>query len=183
MRRVIFAVSAIVLFASVAAGQGFLPGQIRIFSDSSLEKPYFYDKNLSGPRHFYVVHFGTDGAGGARFAVRVGNGFACSYLDETSIFSTWGDALTGITVDYGDCLPASVLVVTFKFYCAGQTADCTLIWTAPDPTAPSGTIEAFDCGGQPYEAASGYVIGNPTQSCLVNPVEMTTWGRVKALYH
>jgi hypothetical protein len=183
MRRVIYAVAVIIVFASVAAGQVFQPGQIALFSDSSFEKPYFYDKNLLGARHFYVVHLETAGAGGARFAVRMSSGFACSYLDETSIFATWGDALTGITVTYNDCLVAPVLLVTIKFYCAGRTENCSLIWTAPDPGAPSGTIEAFDCTGQPHEAADGYVIGNPTQSCLVNPVETSTWGRVKALYH
>lgn len=183
MRRLIYAVVGVFLLVSVAEGQVFEPGRITLFSDSSFDKPYFYDNYFGGTRYFYVIHMGGSQVSGCRFSVQLGNGFGCMHLDESSIFATTGDVLTGITVDYGDCLSGSILVTTIMFYCTGTTKECSLVWTAADPVAPSGYIEAVACGGGKYEAGDGYVVCNPVQDCLVNPVKMTTWGQLKSLYH
>ena len=133
-----------------------------------------------------VLHVHHDGATAAQFKLDVDN-TGWTHLGDMFNFATViGSSITGTSVAYGACLTIPVHLVTVSF--AGTSVPpCTYISIVPDPTAPTGKIEAVDCGWPDWQKifpTGGEAIVNSTPQCNCSvPVEDTTWGGVKALYY
>jgi hypothetical protein len=170
--------------ATPARGQA---GQINVFVDSLYTRCWL-DESYVEWLTLYVVHQGTPGATGCRFMLQVPSHSCWIYRGESSAYTAVGDTRTGVTVDYGACLASSVLVMKVYYYiqlaCSGW---CTVVQAIPDPAAPSGTIEVYDCNGNVLVGNGQPLFINPYFGncpvwCNILPVDEATWGRVKALY-
>jgi len=104
-----------------------------------------------------------------------------------------GDALSGLAMAFGNCYTSPVKVYTLTFQRFGTSGTCAHLALAPHPSPHYETITLIDC--HPNNPASVVIpqsstdmfILNPNGSCgscgFPVPVEHTTWGAVKALYH
>lgn len=180
MKRSLLLALAFVLFAGTASAQA---GSITIYGDMDFMDCRIEDK-IPSLVQMYVVHAYAVEVTGSRWKMK-SNCNQMMYISEVSDFSVTGNTRTGISVDYGVCLVSPVLVVTVNWFGEGLTPDCCFVWIRPDPAAPSGEIEAVDCFDNVLTASGGAGIINSTSNCTCdccNPVEATTWGRVKALF-
>jgi hypothetical protein len=137
----------------------------------------------------YVIHKWTLELTASQFRVAADEGFTGVYLSHEA-----GPGFLGIglppedyAVSYGACATGDFLVVTITYQAFGTSAVCSNIGLAAAPTSPlPGQIAVADCGFQ-YIAAHLYpplVVNAQGNLCVwcIDPVESSTWGRIKALY-
>jgi hypothetical protein len=196
--RKLFAAALLTAFLVLAAATLGTPatahaqGFVGIFSDTRGCPCEVTDRGGIAILTVTVLHVDAlSGARGSRFsAVRPGC-FAASFLSETSPFQTIGNSQVGIAIDYGRCLTGTFRLLTITYLAYGTTPDCCIYAVHPDPTAPSGRIEAVDCNDQIAFLPEWVEIINSNVTCQCTagpdycypvPTETSTWGRVKSLY-
>jgi hypothetical protein len=179
MKRVVFLAIATLFVASLAFAQA---GSIGIFGD-----PAGTNCNLAamtqGLGAYYVVHTNTPGAVGCEYsAPKPACMTLAQYLSDTNAFPvTIGNSQTGVSVGYGVCRQAPILVQTISYFILGPNPMCCRYYVLPHPI--NGGPNMVDCADNLLIATGGQGIVNsdPTCHCDV-PVQDTTWGQVKALY-
>jgi hypothetical protein len=186
-------------------------GFIGLFSDSPSYMNCELVDGAPALHPVYVVHKHTPGAMGSRFVVTPSGGFGMVYLNETSTLPyVVGSSLTGVCIEYVDCLPSDILLLTINYFGIGTSTVCSRLEVVPDPATPSGTIEILNCLGERYAGGGGVLIVNNDGTCpcvvLANhddlpeskpltqdaahartfcptsPAEQGSWGEIKALY-
>jgi len=186
MKRSLLIAVCLVFTASMVFAQP--PGSIGLFVDPNASVCDVYDQ-VPGLVTIYVFHMYTPGATASQFMVdHVSWGAGTlTYLGETSPYGVIiGNSQTGISIAYGACVPSPNVLLTINYFGSGLTPPCSYIQVMPDPAAIPREIWVVDCQTPPNKAIAtgGDVVVNPDPSCFCNvPVEETTWGRVKALYH
>lgn len=134
----------------------------------------------------YVVHKYIPGATASQFMVLPGGGFNCTYTGEIiHVPVSIGSTVSGISVSYGGCVPADILIATINYFCMGASPSCAYLEVVPDPAAPTGTIEVVDCAFVKLQGAGSMIIFNNDGTCgrpCGLPINDTTWGEVKNLY-
>jgi len=188
MRGMILLGVILVLAGSLATPVRGQAGEIILFADSLYTRCWYTEQRYEWLT-LYVVHQGTPGATGCRFMLQTPPHSCWSYWGESSAYTVVGDTRTGVTVNYGACLAANVLVMKVYYYvqlcCSGW---CSEVQVVPDPAAPSGVFEVYDCNGNTLVGESWALTVNPRSGLcypwcsIAIPVEASTWGRVKALY-
>jgi hypothetical protein len=135
--------------------------------------------------HILLVDIPDVGATACQFSAPKPECFGGSYISDTNIFPvTLGDSQTGVSIGFGQCLQVPIHVLTVNYFGDGTTDECCFYWIYPHPAGTSGEIEMVNCNQQILYGSSGAAIINPNDvDCMgSNPVEPTTWGRVKSLY-
>lgn len=189
MRGMILLGMILVLAGSLATPARGQAGEIRLFADTLYTKCW-HEEELYGTYsvQVYVVHQHTPGATGCRFKLKASMSLSWIYMSETSLYATTGNTQTGLRVDYGACLSSNILVTTVTYLRDNQSGYCATVTPVPDPGAPSGMIEVYDCEGNTLLGDSEPLTVNPREGVcevwcsIAIPVGDTTWGRVKALY-
>jgi len=180
MKKVLLLTVAMMLVASMAFAQG---GHIGLYADVAGTDCFVVDA-VPGLVFVYVIHELAPGTTAAQW--RVQNNSAMSYLGFSlaPTFLMLGDPSTGAAISYGACLASPIAVGTLQYFASGVSAPCTSLQVVPDPTAISGTIEVVDCALIKHIGTGGIAIVNSdaTCHCLIDPVEETTWGRLKSFY-
>jgi len=177
MRVAIGFVLLILSFVSASYAQGYSGGSILIFSDAALTNPTLAD-NQPGMKNLYVVNTDFIASTGLRFRTVAGVGFTGVWLSESSPFITVGKSTKDLSIGFGSCLFAPVMVLTMTYQFFGTSAACSALSIAPPDGFPfalcnsgGGCIDELPCLG----------LGSLGVNCPV-ATESTTWGRVKALY-
>jgi hypothetical protein len=186
--------SAIALVALMmpvaAAAQG---GVIGLYFDIG-----YTDCNLSETilqqQIVFVVHQFAPEVTASQFRVVKHWGATSAWVDYQGNVKV-GEIFTGVSVAYNGCRAAPYLIATMAFISLYETAPCIGLEVVPDPNAPSGDIEAFDCSPAMLYATGGVLCINYPDCCLVQsasspaatdcyPVSSreSTWGGIKALY-
>ena len=186
MKRSLLIAVCLVFTASIVVAQP--PGSIMLFSDPGFVGCDMYDQ-VPGLLTVYVVHMWTPGATASQFMVNHWSWGAGTliYVGEVSPYGVIiGNSQIGVSIAYGACVPSPNLLLTINYFGSGLSAPCSYIQVVPDPGAIPPEIWVVDCQTPPNKAIAtgGDVVVNPDQSCFCNvPVQETTWGKVKALYH
>ncbi|MFQ5510295.1 MAG: hypothetical protein ACE5EO_00445, partial [Candidatus Krumholzibacteriia bacterium] len=90
---------------------------------------------------------------------------------------------TGVAVGYGQCVAAPIHNLTINYFASGSTPPCCAFTVDADPALPSGQIEVVDCSNNLLIGVGFVSTVNGNANCLcIDPVEDSTWGRVKSLY-
>jgi len=183
MKKVVILAALLLLSAGTAAGQ--TVGQVRIYSSTVVR--YCDDVTVpqTGLLSLYIVHSGHSGALGVRFSAPKPECAQMLFLNDTQFFTTLGNSQTGVAVAYGACLTAEVHVLTMNFFVQGGTSACCTYPIVEFPGDPQGTVTVADCAGNEASALTYPRILNPNDACCecCLPVEESTWGCVKSLFH
>ena len=190
---------SILVSITLASGLGAQAESISVFGNPTLNDCNIVDNG--GLVVLYVGHVFSAGAMGARFSVDVPPGWL--YLGETSPFaSKVGDATSGTTICYENCLANPGLVLTVNFFGAA-VGPCNQVTI--EPHLEDGEILALDCDWNLMSPTGGAAVVNPDGSCACHagpgsedevdgakepenhfcawvPVEKTTWGAIKSMY-
>jgi len=192
--KALFIAAGLLLCAGAVRGQ---TGFVGLYTDESATNCNLYD---TGPdvHAVYVVVTTLTGYTALQFQLEPVRGAALTYLAETvppAGGGTMGRADTGVGVALGRCVTEQQLwVLTVYYEGLGVSEVCSRlkIGPAPDPTIePNGDkIVYVDCGGSFQWAEPGHLTINPNDRCACDsdrdetqaPVEITSWGQIKALY-
>ncbi len=168
---------------SVASGD-----TIGLFADTGGTDCQINDSQ-EGLLNIFVVHTAPDGATSSAFSAPMP---ACmvgaTYLSDSGGIGCPGplcpgNSQSGILVTYGSvCLSGTVWILTVSFFVQGTTELCCEYPVLPHPDLG---LTVGDCDDNPIPAQGGVAVvnGDATCPCRVPvPVEVTTWGAVKALY-
>jgi hypothetical protein len=182
MKKLLLISLALLFVSSTAFAQA---GAIGLFVDNPGFVDCTADDIAPALIPIYVVHHLTPGATASQFMVVQMAGFNCTYTGEIiHVPVSIGSTLTGISVSYGGCMPAPILIATINWFCMGTSPTCSYLEVVPDVAAPTGTIEVVDCAFTKLIGTGGVVNFNNDGSCdCYDPVRNTSWGGVKALYH
>lgn len=189
MRGMILLGVIVVLAGGVVTPARGQAGEINVFVDSLYSRCWYSETN-EGPGivTLYVVHQRTPAATGCRFVLQKSSRLDWEYVGESSAYAVTGETRTGVTVAYGSCLASNVLIMKVSYYAPYLSSGwCRTIQALPDPAAPSGAIEVYDCNGNVLVGSGQPLLVNPYLTCEVIwcnvlPIDDATWGRVKALY-
>lgn len=184
MRYTLIIAVCLTLCVSTAAAQSGA-GSIAIFSDQAGTSCDFIDAGSLVT--VYVFHVNHTGAMYSQFKLDISNTSWIHLGDSGFCLDICGISVDGVFVHYGECRTAPTYLGLAHFFGSSEPA-CTTIGIVPDPAAPSGQIEAVDCSDPPVKVypTGGVGVVNPDGTCPCNPpipVEQSTWGAVKALYH
>jgi hypothetical protein len=174
----------VVLVAGLASTASAQVGKLGVYSDTAGNSCNITD---AAPAivPVYVVHKFDPGEGAtaARFKLQTTN-VTMSPVGASSPFAVLGTWDTGVSIGYGSCQSAAVVIITINFFGSGTNPACGRFDMVPDPFAPSGTIQITNCDfGDVNVANGGSAIVNPNGTCQCNiAVNQSTWGGVKALY-
>ena len=126
---------------------------------------------------------------GSQFMIVESSGFTGTYLGEEipETFGGIGNSRHGIGLFYGGCKSTPVHIMTLRYLIYGTSAPNSFIEVVADPNEPGGRgIIMTDCERTPliHPALGGraYINGDGTFACTTTPVELKTWGQIKALY-
>jgi hypothetical protein len=186
MKLLVFSAVLAALLCSATCLFGQAVGIISVFSDETGFSGGCSVYESNGELTVYVVHDYLGHAAGSRFRVVTSTGFTGVYLHSevsaTMIYS--GNVLEGVHVGYVSCRTARVTVASVTFATSGTSNPCSTINLAPDPSAPSGMVEIYDCDGLTYTQDDNWqlvVNASCLSECPVG-VDNSTWGAIKALY-
>ncbi len=139
------------------------PGWIGPYADMSGTSPHLID--TGGLVQVYFLHTQTSGATAAQFMLDAPASWA--HLGDTwSTATSIGTSITGVSLGYGSCLAGPIYLGVANFF-GSSVPECTQISIVPDPAAPTGMIEASDCGATKIFPNGGMAIVNPNASCYV----------------
>ena len=114
-----------------------------------------------GVLRFYVFHLGTNGTRGCRFRVHLPDCLnSATLIGATPYHSAVGDALSGITVDYGECVTSDVMVMRVVVLLDVPAEDCCRVYLLPHSESSSRKAEALDCNMNPFEVPANVLIVN-----------------------
>jgi hypothetical protein len=186
MRSVLLVLAGLLVCAVPALADA--PGRtIAIFADP-LGGSCYPETIAPGLFQIYVVHINHTGMTGSAFRVEADQDFNGTYLEEylgdpTDLAA--GYAFAGISMGYGECLPAPIHLLTMSFYVPGGTKKCCYFSVVAHPWEG---LVASTCDFQAVAAEGGTSYVNPDGGCPCNipgvttPVRPSTWGQVKSLY-
>jgi hypothetical protein len=121
--------------------------------------------------HVYVVMTGHAGATSVQFSAPIPPCNGMTFLHEDSPFITIGNSQTGVAIAFGGCQTAPTHVLTIDYYGQALTPPCCEYPVLPDPSAPSGLIEATDCGDPPSKiypvGLTGTINGDASCPCQI----------------
>lgn len=179
MKKALLLTVALMLCAGAAFAQY---GTIGLYGDMGGTSCWLNDK-VAGLTPYYVVHMNTVSAAAAEFAAPKPACLLATWLSDTNAFPvTIGNSQTGVSIGYGSCRAAPVLILTLNYFTAGTTPACCLYPVLPHPI--NGGPWMVDCTQTQYPVGTNIAVvnGNETCTCESVPTEDTTWGGVKALY-
>jgi hypothetical protein len=156
---------------------------IGLYGDVNGTVSYIYDDG-PGELNVYVVHhvWPDGGSVGVRFSAPPPLCFQAVYVGETSAHTSAGDSQNGLFVMFnGGCQNGAILVLTITYSVTGETGDCCVYPLGPYPD--SGQIERWDCTLAFHSVWSESLTINLDSNWCTDPVEETTWGRIKAMYN
>jgi hypothetical protein len=134
----------------------------------------------------HILHVYHDGATAAMFQlVDGGTGWFEGAYTKPAAMTTIGAPMTGITIGYGvPCATAPTYLGNQAFFASVSAPNCTYLSVVPHPDAQTGLIEGVNCEQTRTFPTGGQAIVNPVPGCECTvPVEQTTWGAIKSLYH
>lgn len=190
------------LIPSPASSQS---GAIMLFSDSQATDCAFTDAGSLVTVYIWYMH--SPDSRGVRFRLNVDDA-GWTHLGDTVEFDiTSGTTVDGVIICWDDCLSGNIGLVTVHFFGTSAPA-CTEIFIDAYPEAG---VEALDCNFDVFNPAAGMGYVNPDGTCPCSacttgaeaacaskvgptetaasnfcatvPVEQSTWGLIKALYH
>lgn len=181
MKTILLTTALLLSMSSLAFAQG---GIIAPYSDANGTECQYTP--VAGLAYIYIYHQITPQASASQFRVDYSQ-IADPYISETlgAGLLGLGSSATGIAISYSGCKALPLLLLTLTFFDQGLTPPCSQLFVAPDPAAPTGTIEVVDCNAVKFIANGGSLSWNGNLGCCTCciPTESTTWGGVKALYH
>jgi len=190
--RTITSVAIVMLCVGAGLSNG-QPGHIALSSSETDEYACEFAADPGAPLTVYVWHYAHAGAVGARYRVSTCNSNLV-FIGQTVSWPFFvGTAETGISVAYGSCQPAPVLIQSILYMGGPPPLDSGLA-VKGDPLAEFGQIEGYDCSDATTFPSGGVacfgcasVNCNPLldgnyQCVLPLPVETSTWGQIKHLY-
>lgn len=135
--------------------------------------------------HFILVDAIGIEAMACQFAAPKPSCFDAEFVSDTGVFPvTLGDSQTGVSIGFGQCLQVPIHVLSANYFGQGLTDECCYYWVQPHPDGTSGRVELVNCTPALLYGDGGAAIINPNVNQCIgdNPVESTTWGKVKSLY-
>ena len=175
MKRSLLIAFFLVSLAGMAFAQG---GMIFITSDAAGWDYYFVDSG--GLIQIFVWHAFTTGATASEWMLDVSD-TDWTHLGDTKDFDlVIGTSITGVSIAYELCLAGDFKLMTVNFFSNTPAPTCTWIQIVAAPGKAG--VRAVDCAENSFLIPGGRGIVNPDQTCLVDPVEKSTWGQIKALY-
>jgi hypothetical protein len=138
-----------------------------------------------------VVHKLAPCATGSQFMIITSEGFTGTYLGEElpdPIGGCMGNSQTGVAIGYSAHLICPIHIMTVRYLIYGTSEPNSYIEVVADASSPFHyeTPMMTDCSDihQIHPAIGGraYINGDGTFSCTTTPVEIKTWGQIKALY-
>jgi hypothetical protein len=178
----------LVLGATVVFAQD--GGRIGLFADQAGTNCAIVDA-APGLLPVYVVHIMTGGATACQYAAPKPPCFTATYLADTNVFGvTVGNSQTGVSIGYGLCKNAPILLQTISFLAAGTSSTCCIYPVACDPLSTTGAcalgkLDVVDCSENFVLAAGQSGVVNSTVDCtctMIVPERDSSWGQIKALY-
>jgi hypothetical protein len=167
MRRWISLVTAgLVMWPASAAGFG---GAVGIFHDASAWDCAVHDREGLVP--VYVVHTGSDGTAGSKFAAPLPSCWqgAVHLFDDVQTPVSIGDSQSGIEIAYGRCVEGAIHILTIWVVSPGTTEDCCPYSILPHPAAASGEVESIDCTGEYEYAGANDAVVSTSNFCGCGP--------------
>jgi hypothetical protein len=181
MKKALLLTLVLMLGATMAFAQA---GSLGIFADPAGASCNLVAGPASGLALFYVVHVFTPGATGSEYSAPKP---ACltlaQWLSDSNAFPvTVGNSQIGVSVGYGTCRAAPILVQTLQYFILGPNPTCCRYPVLPHPV--NGGPNVVDCADNLLVATGGQgIINSVVGQCVCDvPVQDTTWGSVKALY-
>jgi len=165
------------------------PGRIQLSADAALTTCEITD--VSGLKTIYIYHINTSGATASQFMVQVDAGVTMSYLSESSLYlkigTCAGPLATGCAIAYQTCLTGPIQILTLQYFASGTSTPCSEFNIVEDPGAIVPGLYVTDCANPPNlltGLSSKAVVNNDGSCpCSIVPVESTSWGQIKAIYH
>ena len=188
MRMIAVVALALLTWGSQSSAQ---PGAVVVSSDPGLWDCGIPDAG-EGLAQYFVLHILTAGSTGVSFSAPLPSCHTGAWLSDTPAFpSAVGDSQTGVTITWGACLAAPIVILTMNVMTKGTTPDCCLFCVRP--ATGKSSVEARDCAlawlpsmGQPnlinYTAGACVSCSHLGNCDDPLPVEPSTWGMLKALY-
>lgn len=179
MKRIVIACLLVASLAGTAYGQA---GTIFLWSDAAHTS---CDTQNTGTLFWYLTWEGHNGGKAVQFKVEAHGNFI-------HVADTWntplaiGDAGAGVALSFTGCLSSPIDLGSTIWTGLGTAGVCATVDVVPDPTAPTGQIEAADCTDAKIFPNGSTMTVQSDGSCscgAANPVEETNWGRIKALYN
>jgi len=181
MKKALLLTVFLMLGATLAFAQA---GSIGIFANPAATDCNLVAGPASGLALYYIVHVNTPGAVGCEYAAPKPTCMSLAqWLSDSNAFPvTLGNSQTGVSVGYGTCRVAPILVQTLQYFVLGPNPTCCRYPVLPHPI--NGGPNVVDCADNLLIATGGQGIINAVPGqCMCNvPVESTTWGQMKALY-
>lgn len=186
MKRTLTLLLVVALGAAPAGAQ--FVGYLALSSDQNV-LDCTAELSTVGLVDIYVLHELTDGAKGAEFMVVDDPNLSPSFfiqdiLPEGAV--AFGNTHSGIGINYGPCLTSPIVVVTMRYYAAGNTTQCLVSRIVPSPLNLLGEIQVVTCDDELAYSTGGEFYWNPDGSygvcnCFI-PAEESTFGHIKAMY-
>ena len=137
-----------------------------------------------GSKSVYIVHSTGAGATGLEFLLNAEQ-TTFSYVSTVigAGFFSLGEANTGISIAYNECLTGNFVACRVNYDTFGTTAPCARIMLDEDPNAVPPVRIYADCVGNPRSFVGGQLTVNSKNCDTCDfAVEPATWGSIKALY-
>jgi hypothetical protein len=158
--------------------------RLSLYSDPAMTDCALVD-DVPGLKTIYVGHE-TFGAMASQFRVRTPDCWTgVSFVSSVPApgFNAVGDAPDDMIVTYDVCYGGAFLVATITYLSTAEPSHCCWIYLEKGPSAPLEGVVSLDCTFTPHIVGGFVVLINPDFSCRCsNPVNSSTWGRMKALY-
>jgi hypothetical protein len=166
------------------------PQRIGIYSDTAGSACSLADTE-PGFFQVFVVVLNPEDLVGAEFQVVADPDFTAVLVGELSPLpkpGVDGDAFSGLVLAFGGCYETPQHVYTMTFQGFGTSGACAALDVGPNPNTHRDTMAFSTCEFTtievPQSAADSFHL-NPDGSCpcgLPVPVEISTWGQIKAMY-
>jgi hypothetical protein len=187
MKKVLIIALLVIFYSVPSFSQG---GLIGIYLDTWGELCDIEDCDIGiTVLEVQVVHKLAPCATAAQFMVVASEGFTGSYLGEEVIEpgGGLGNSQRGISVAYGDLFSTPKHIMTVRYLIYGTSEPNSYLEIVADTShRDHETPLMTDCNSPPllHPALGGraYINGDGTFSCTTTPVELKTWGQIKALY-
>ncbi len=158
MRRHFSLVLAILTLAASAHAQ--FPGTVTLSANSTGTSCGIVDG--FGLVSVYVVHSYTTGAAGCRFSAPLPNCWTgATWISDSNAFrDVEGNSQTGVTVYYGTCRSAPILVMTILVFSTGSSRPCCPYFVFRDASIPLYGSDVVTCSMDEVATLGGGTLVN-----------------------
>jgi hypothetical protein len=170
MRLLLFLVIAVMIFPAQATPNPVPAYRLGLYGDAAGTVDAIYTDG-SGTLTIYVVFevvMSEVEYSGLQFSVVPPPCFNAVYVGESSVYTPIGDAQTGVNFFFDTFAYGSHNILTITYSAQGTTPDCC--WFEPQLTDYNIGIWGI------------WINPNDPRNCVA-PVESSTWGAIKAMYH